>query len=433
MASSERNDPTAIPELSMPESVRQNASLAARSIEVLSLGDPPAVTLKKALSVRSVVSTSSELARRNQEASQDPYLQTLHLIGKGSFGMVFEHTGTTSVLKVEQYPIDSVAESIPKEGSSSAPDIIRSNALWNEMMSHKRLSQAFEKLSHLQVSVHIPQVRDFITPERREWWEEDGWRFPANVNISAEQPRNILRTQRIFPVPQVVREVLIDQYCPANLNKEQEKRNPNNKACLIRLYLGRKSRSSKFFNMRNFPLCRDQMESLDLDIDYIAKGMAQTLAIAHWEAGIDARDVEFVLGSAPLATRSHVPNVEDLETMPENTDLRMGKTIGTELNFMKRSLHMWCLDFNQCRKITKDEAGIETCFQAYRDNDPYFPRPSEEHLWQIFKDNYLQTSRAIVEHRIDRGSIRDLNVSFRDLPALFPARIEKHYLEKSER
>ena len=70
MASSERNDPTAIPELSMPESVRQNASLAARPIEVLSLGDPPAVTLKKALSVRSVVSTSSELVRRNQEASR---------------------------------------------------------------------------------------------------------------------------------------------------------------------------------------------------------------------------------------------------------------------------------------------------------------------------------------------------------------------------
>jgi hypothetical protein len=185
--------------------------------------------------------------------------------------------------------------------------------------------------------------------------------------------------------------------------------------------------------MRNFPLCRDQMESLDLDIDYIAKGMAQTLAIAHWEAGIDARDVEFVLGSAPLATRSHVPNVEDLEAMPENTDLLMGKTIGTELNFMKHSIHMWCLDFNQCRKITKDEAGIETCFQAYRDNDPYFPRPSEEHLWQIFKYNYLQTSRAVVEHRIDGGSVSDINVSFRDLPALFPARIEKHYLEKSER
>jgi hypothetical protein len=127
MASSQRNDPTAISELSMPESVRENASLAARPIEVLSLGDPPAITLKKAPSVRSVVSTTSSLARRNQEASQDPHLQTLHLIGKGSFGMVFEHTGTTSVLKVEQYPIDSVAESIPKEGSSSAPDIIRSS------------------------------------------------------------------------------------------------------------------------------------------------------------------------------------------------------------------------------------------------------------------------------------------------------------------
>jgi hypothetical protein len=53
------------------------------------------------------------------------------------------------------------------------------------------------------------------------------------------------------------------------------------------------------FSLRNFCLFLDQIEDLALDPSEYAEAMADALAIMHWSAGIDANDVEFVLGSLP--------------------------------------------------------------------------------------------------------------------------------------
>lgn len=42
------------------------------------------------------------------------------------------------------------------------------------------------------------------------------------------------------------------------------------------------------------------MQSLQLEVGYYARRMAEALAVMHWETQIDAADVEFVVGSAPI-------------------------------------------------------------------------------------------------------------------------------------
>jgi hypothetical protein len=78
---------------------------------------------------------------------------------------------------------------------------------------------------------------------------------------------------------------------------------PENKDCLVRLYLGwrAKQSASSHFNLRNFDLMVNEMEELKLD----------THSFAHWKAKIDVDDVEFVPGRAPVFHL--LPTAADLE------------------------------------------------------------------------------------------------------------------------
>lgn len=141
-----------------------------------------------------------------------------------------------------------------------------------------------------------------------------------------------------------------------NLINPNPKNNNNDTPCLVRLYLGRtfrphnRSRSSTtnrprsllspfpFHNMRNFPLCVDQMIHLGLDAPALTSTIAQTLALAHWHAGIDARDIEFVLG-APSSSldRYSVPSLAELHEMEKNTDFSGRRPQGYEFNNLQRN------------------------------------------------------------------------------------------------
>lgn len=70
--------------------------------------DSPSKVLKKMLSVRSVVSTTSSFAARMQEASTIDTLQSFVEIGKGSRGRVFEQVGTTQVVKRAHHQNDEL-------------------------------------------------------------------------------------------------------------------------------------------------------------------------------------------------------------------------------------------------------------------------------------------------------------------------------------
>ncbi|KAI9059095.1 hypothetical protein FKP32DRAFT_1688223 [Trametes sanguinea] len=78
---------------------------------------------------------------------------------------------------------------------------------------------------------------------------------------------------------------------------------------IFRLYFGKQLRPSAFVNPNNFPidasryqLLRKEFPDYLLPIEEVVEGMAATLSGIHWDAGYDARDVEFVMaGTADSA------------------------------------------------------------------------------------------------------------------------------------
>ncbi len=101
---------------------------------------------------------------------------------------------------------------------------------------------------------------------------------------------------------------------------------------------------------------------------------------------MDADDVEFVLGSAPTEVSLTVQEISQLS--PNTAD-------ETVLNFKKRAVHHFLLDFNNCAPITMNEEGMIKAKQSFYNNDPYFPRPKipgteDADLWDIFTGSYLK-------------------------------------------
>jgi hypothetical protein len=163
-----------------------------------------------------------------------------------------------------------------------------------------------------------------------------------------------LVTERILPLPKATRTALIKKSCPPNI-QEQALATPGNKDCLVRVYLGsmqpRRDAPARMFNLRNFKLYLDQMAELGLDVDTLAHRMGKALAVIHWLAKADARDVEFVLGSSTKPVRNADP--EKLEPLTYT-----GPESCITEDFFCRSTEFWVLDFNQVRKIEFDETGV---------------------------------------------------------------------------
>lgn len=85
------------------------------------------------------------------------------------------------------------------------------------------------------------------------------------------------------------------------------------------------------------------MEDLGLDtIDY-AFPMADTLAIMHWEARIDAAAVEVVFGGALCLAQEPLPDLAKLKELKEGSS-----TYVDPVQFQAAAPHMWLLGFNQC-------------------------------------------------------------------------------------
>jgi hypothetical protein len=340
--------------------------------------DSPSKVLTKMLSVGSVVSTTSSFAARMQEASTIDTLQSFVEIGKGSCGRVFEQIGTTQVVKKAHHKNDD---------------------LWNDYLMHKRIEEGFDigrKVENF-TPANVPRPFLFIGADNRVWWESNAHRFPSN----SQTPANLLLSERIMPMPKLIRDALVALYCPAQL-KETQRTNLSNKACLVRVYLGKKknppqpgSRPPTLFTLRNFPLHLNQMTDLSLDIENFARSMADALALMHWVIKVDARDVEFVLGSTPIESHFRGPSYSTLSRLPKNTStIQEGK----DLTFYKRKIQLWMLDFNQCKPITMDEAGVDQAVEAFCINDPYFPRPHVDlELWKAFSGRYLLSSNRMLQ------------------------------------
>lgn len=336
----------------------------------------PEQILNRMLSTKSYMSTTSSFATRYQDTHENNKLIAFRQIGKGQCGTVWALTGTTKVIK------------IPNEG--------KLDQLWNDCCTHKQIEEAFQQtLVALRKDINIPKFVEWIHPSNDLFWTGSRFMFPKDL-----QPTYGFVSSRIFPLPLPVREAIFEAFAPKSIkaNKASFLSDPENKDCLVRLYLGRRAErpSSNMFKLRNFDMMVNELEYLRLDTAMYANMMAHTLAILHWKAKVDANDVEFVLGRSPTA-KMPASAAELKSTNPDDA-----KFLGQDLDFHHRSIGIWLLDFNQCKEFPETADGLKQLERSFYFNDPYYPRPISKHpndvaLWSTFKASYLEASAAITD------------------------------------
>ena len=231
--------------------------------------------------------------------------------------------------------------------------------------SKENIHKEFENLTIIyQHKMHaLAHIVEFVFPEPFKWYESF-WDFAQEMRIDRSIERGLegvtalYTMQRLWPIPPALATTIRSLYFPA---EEQWHDAP---AFIARIYLGQKaverSAPTRFFNYKNFPLSEDKLRALDLDVHSIAAAMGRSLACIHFRAGLDARDVEFVLG-------------------------------GDAVNpYQKHAL--MCIDFNQVRRHSFHCAELT---DAILDNDKYFPLPSSS-CWQHFVDGYMAVAHTIL-------------------------------------
>lgn len=301
---------------------------------------PPEVFLNRMLSTKASVTMP-----RVVEDSSSRYLVS---IGEGQCGIVFP-------LK------DNQVIKIPK-----SPE--KCQQLCQDAIVHNKVREAFRKTSSsLRQDINVPIYYEWVSPVSDSFWDNFSQHFATDTDTKV--PNYGLISERILPLPLSVRAAIVDALCSKSIRKQKEAfvKRPENKDCLVRLYLGRRNDNSKTENvrLRNFPLHVNEMEHLKLDTTMYAVTMARALAIMHWTAGIDANDVEFVLGSSPANDST------------------------------AQSLSIWLLDFNQCKEFERNSQGLKQLVDGFWWNDPYYPRPNDKTLWKTFKDAYLESSHEL--------------------------------------
>ncbi|KAL7892233.1 zinc finger domain-containing protein [Trichoderma sp. SZMC 28014] len=294
-------------------------------------------------------------------------------IGAGSCGAIFAQEGQPFVVKVAKS---------------------NSNSLWSDYTMHACIADQFRIWNVAEIK--IPACYYFV-PRGNSYFHYN----PALQQAAEKEcnmPKSALVTERIFPLPLRTRNILIDIFCGEQA-KDVARHEPANRDCLVRVYLGSMwGVIGRHFSLRNFKLHLNQMAHLQMDAKVMAGRIAIALAVMHWAAKTDARDVEFVLGgssqkiSAPIFGRDVQPADEPIYTGPASK---------AHDDFFARTTDLWVLDFNQVQPITMDEEGVATAVEAYKLNDPYFPRPLRESriekvVWNEFVEQYLGAAHSII-------------------------------------
>lgn len=351
----------------------QQALILEQKLEQEAGASPTDIALQRMLSLRSVISTTSSFAERQQAAVGQ--IVGFREIGKGSIGVIFEHPGTTHCYKL--------------------PLLDNSDKLWNNYIIHTKVQEAFDKASSLfSIDIEIPKMLWFANEKTSDFWDENLDKFPF-TDTFPKKVRNALCMERVLPLPQPLRHHLIDRYCPRN--KEGAKLYAPNRDCLVRPLLGRRRRGSGTvaFSLRNFHLHLDQLEELKLDVHQYAMAMADAMAVLHCIAKIDAMNIEFVIGSAPSDMQSSgkpLTTSEIEELQPGHSTFEMATT----KDFTRRILCLWTLNFNACKTINLDQAGAQAAVEAFMGTEAYCPRPSENpeahKLWDSFGQRYMSSS-----------------------------------------
>jgi len=298
----------------------------------------------------------------------------------------------------------------------------QSGKLWHEYLTQHRVVRVFAEVKNTVFDeselVLVPAAYEYSCVE---WYKENEGRLPQKWRDAAD----IRKSERIFPLPQPARELLIDTFC-AQASRELAKTDAGNNACLARIYVGKDRPKRTFsvlknnFTLRNFPLCLDDTGKLTIqsaDVPTMAKQMAVALAICHWKLRNDANDVEFVLGTSPI--KVHVPTAEELDELS-----RSGPQDTRHIDYRRREIGLWMLDFDKVRAMSWDADGVALAINSVEKNDPYLPKPPragedglklKQSLWNLFKDAYLDASDRLAERHDDaaeQSAITSLSRSF---------------------
>lgn len=307
-------------------------------------------------------------------------------IGFGQCGLIFTIPGSSTVLKVSRPYFH--------EG------------LWNDFLCHLRIYGAFAKQT-IQPSCRLPLVYSFISKADVTWWDAHRPLFTESSS-TFPLPSMGLISQRIPQLPRTLRHALIDLYCPKNL-REDVRSNTINRDCLVRIYLGRRRNSNAplppNFSLRNYNLCLDQMLDLDLPVNQYAASIAETLAITHWAAHVDAYDIEFVLGGEIGSANTQQATDFFSQQLHVLEQVEPGSVY--DLSLRQRTTRIWVLDFNLCSRwslealLKRPEEVINQLVLAFFENDPYYPLPEMEsevdrELWSTFSREYLHKANEIL-------------------------------------
>lgn len=343
--------------------------------------------LHRMLSLRSQISTTSSDAQRHAAASD--HEECYRKIGAGACGAIFGLDGKSIVYKLAKADEQS---------------------LWNDFQMHKLVAEKFCKWKYTDVKV--PVCHYFVPKDEPLYFEQNPKLVEAAKEI-CNLPTSALITERILPLPKPTRTLLIEKYCPPQ-TKQAALSAVANKDCLVRIYLGSlKGRQGRFFSLRNFKLHLEHMVELQLDVKEMAGKMATAMAIMHWAAKTDARDIEFVLGSSLKAAVEM--SAEDALSLPR--PVYTGPPSRNHEDFFIRTIDLWLLDFNQVRPITMDEAGVAMAVEAIKLNDPYIPKPLQEseiqkQIWNEFVEQYLTSAHDILREEANYLEIALLPTMF---------------------
>lgn len=151
---------------------------------------------------------------------------------------------------------------------------------WEDLLAHLRL---FKVLSLLPRDTSpavclIPRVFAYVDRGNKTWWDKNQPLLPVSDEFPT--PSVALLGQRIPPLPETLRNTLVDKYCPIEL-QEGVRSSSTNADCLARVCLGRRRAAwaplSRNLTLRNFNLCLDQMLELGLPVSEYARAMAEVL------------------------------------------------------------------------------------------------------------------------------------------------------------
>lgn len=345
--------------------------------------------------------------------TQQPITETIphsvRQIGEGYCGEVFWLVGTNKALKRA------------KAGK------VNTDMLKAEYHAQEAVWLAFRQYA---TDLRVPHRGFAYDIDDSDFWRGQGMLLPPVQN---GERRFVMKYEYIRPVGKDVREKLIQEYCsPAYAGAASAF--GENEDCLIRLYLGQHGtpgapKLGRTFGLRNFPMTVDKMESLapwllehlNHDIEYYAQKIGEGLAIVHWAARYDGRDIEWVVGGAPVME-------DDVPTLQEAILPRFVKgqeallSTRKKLESLKRTSYVWLLDFNQCKPISLDEAGVDMAVSAFFDNDPYYPRAGQgdASVWRTFTDAYLEISQNILDPAVVQERVALLPQLFIDKTAADP-------------